>query len=42
MNKQQAIEEIKKHSTQLYDDFAINRDKAIQIVNQIEEETDNE
>ena len=37
MNKQEAIEEIKKHSTQLYDDFAIIRDKAIQIVNQIDE-----
>ena len=37
MNKQEVIEEIRKHSTQLYDDFAINRDKAIQIVNQIDE-----
>lgn len=37
MNKQEAIEEIKKHSTQLYDDFAIIRDKAIDIINQIDE-----
>ena len=33
MNKQEAIEEIKKQSTQEYDDFAI----AIHIINQIDE-----
>ena len=37
MNKQEAIEEIKKQSTQAYDDFAIMRDKAIHIINQIDE-----
>ena len=37
MNKQEAIEEIKKQSTQAYDDFAIMRDTAIHIINQIEE-----
>ena len=37
MNKQEAIEEIKKQSTQAYDDFAIMRDTAIHIVNQIDE-----
>ena len=37
MNKQEAIEEIKKQSTQAYDDFAIMRDTAIHIVNQINE-----
>ena len=37
MNKQKAIEEIKKQSTQAYDDFAIMRDTAIHIVNQIDE-----
>ena len=37
MNKQQAIEEIKKQSTQAYDDFAIMRDTAIHIINQIDE-----
>ena len=31
------IEEIKKQSTQAYDDFAIMRDTAIHIVNQIDE-----
>ena len=31
MNKQEAIEEIKKQSTQAYDDFAIMRDTAIHI-----------
>lgn len=37
MNKQEAIEEIKKQSMQAYDDFAIMRDTAIYIVNQINE-----
>ncbi|MDA3672868.1 DUF1642 domain-containing protein [Streptococcus thermophilus] len=37
MNKQEAIKEIKKQSTQAYDDFAIMRDTAIHIVNQIHE-----
>ena len=37
MNKQEAIEEIKKQSTQAYDDFAIMRDTAIHIINQIDE-----
>ena len=37
MNKQEAIEEIKKQSMQAYDDFAIIRDTAIYIVNQINE-----
>ena len=37
MNKQEAIDEIKKQSTQAYDDFAIMRDTAIHIVNQINE-----
>ena len=37
MNKQKAIEEIKKQSTQAYDDFAIMRDTAIHIINQIDE-----
>ena len=37
MNKQEAIDEIKKQSTQAYDDFAIMRDTAIHIVNQIDE-----
>ena len=37
MNKQEAIEEIKKQSTQAYDDFAIMRDTAINIINQIDE-----
>ena len=37
MNKQEAIEEIKKQSTQAYDDFAIIRDTAISIINQINE-----
>ena len=37
MNKQEAIEEIKKQSTQAYDDFAIMRDTAIHIVSQIHE-----
>lgn len=37
MNKQEAIEEIKKQSMQAYDDFAIMRDTAIYIVNQIDE-----
>ncbi|MGN8689885.1 DUF1642 domain-containing protein [Collinsella sp. LCP19S3_C6] len=37
MNKQEAIEEIKKQSTQAYDDFAIMRDAAIHIINQIHE-----
>ena len=34
MNKQEAIE---KQSTQAYDDFAIMRDTAIHIINQIDE-----
>ena len=37
MNKQEAIERIKKQSTQAYDDFAIMRDTAIHIINQIDE-----
>ena len=37
MNKQEAIEEIEKQSTQAYDDFAIMRDTAIHIINQIDE-----
>ena len=37
MNKQEAIDEIKKQSTQAYDDFAIMRDTAVHIVNQIDE-----
>ena len=37
MNKQEAIEKIKKQSTQAYDDFAIMRDTAIHIINQIDE-----
>ena len=37
MNKQEAIEEIKKQSTQAYDDFAIMRDTANHIINQIDE-----
>lgn len=37
MNKQEAIEKIKKQSMQAYDDFAIMRDTAIYIVNQIDE-----
>ena len=37
MNKQEAIEEIKKQITQAYDDFAIMRDTAIHIINQIDE-----
>ena len=40
MNKQEAIDEIKKQSTQAYGDFAIMRemrDTAIHIVNQIDE-----
>ena len=37
MNKQEAIAEIKKQSTQAYDDFAITRDTAIHIVSQIDE-----
>ena len=37
MNIQEAIEKIKKQSTQAYDDFAIMRDTAIHIINQIDE-----
>ena len=37
MNKQEAIEKIKKQSTQACDDFAIMRDTAIHIINQIDE-----
>ena len=37
MNKQEVIEEIKKQSMQAYDDFAIIRDTAIYIVNQLDE-----
>ena len=37
MNKQEAIEKIKKQSTQAYDDFAIMRDTSIHIINQIDE-----
>lgn len=37
MNKQEAIEKIKKQSVQAYDDFAIMRDTAIYIVNQLNE-----
>ena len=40
MNKKEAIEEIKKQSTQAYDDFAIMRDTAIHIINQIDEPHD--
>ena len=38
MNKEEAIKEIKKQSTQAYDDFAIMRDTAIHIINQIDEQ----
>ena len=37
MNKQEAIEKIKKQSARAYDDFAIMRDTAIHIINQIDE-----
>ncbi|MDU7908430.1 MAG: DUF1642 domain-containing protein [Streptococcus lutetiensis] len=37
MTKQEVIEEIKKQSVQAYDDFAIMRDTAIYIVNQLNE-----
>ena len=37
MNKQEAIQKIKKQSTQAHDDFAIMRDTAIHIINQIDE-----
>lgn len=37
MNKKEVIEEIKKQSVQAYDDFAIMRDTAIYIVNQLNE-----
>lgn len=37
MTKQEVIEEIKKQSVQAYDDFAIMRDTAIYIVNQLDE-----
>lgn len=37
MNKKEAIEEIKKKSMQAYDDFAIMRDTAIYIINQLDE-----
>ena len=37
MNKQEAIDRIKKQSTQAYDDFSIMRDTAIHIINQIDE-----